>query len=345
MEEDLAMAIKIGRTKKAQTRAFETIEFIKTAHVTVNGNRRQLVADQLATKYKITKQISQGMHQGVYSKLRRNLGQKKTNRKYRRACIAIRCAILGQTVAAARTTVGRLAGAALPGALGALLHQAYQHEIDDLNQQWNNFTANPANFLANHRIATSTGPNSGIALLAFYFKPNPPIHMIGPPTPNLTLRTAHILVNVYKVAVHGYLTVSGNRGAIVGDAFTPPPNVMVTDQLTGCSFMYQTNLNYMTAIHIMPGGPDGGLGRRRNLVTTLRANGVAFANANHGGVRRVFGNQGIVAQNQPLAYNYQPYRTTLIGVYRNGAWEVHAQAYSRWQRQGDANIAHSWKVS
>ncbi len=339
------MAIKIGRTKKTHTRIFETIEFIKTANVTVNGNRRQLVADQLLTKYKITKQISQGMHQGVYSKLRRNLGQKKTNRKYRRACIAIRCAILGQPVAVTSTAVKGLADAALPGALGVLLGQAYQHERNHLTQKWNNFTTNPANFLANHRLETSTGPNSGVAALAFYYKPNPTTYAIGPTTANLNLRTANIVRNVYKVAVHGYLTVNGNLGTVVGDAFHAPPNVMVTDQLTGCSFMYQTYLQYMTAIHIQPGGPNGGPGRGRNLVTNLRANGVAFANANHGGDRKVFGNRGIVARNQPLAYNYQPYRTTLIGVYRNGAWEVHAQAYGRWQRQGDDNVAHSWRVS
>ena len=100
------MAIKIGRTKNWKTRRDETINFLRTAPVTAHGNRRQLVADLLKHKYPITKQISEGMHQGVYSKLRRNLGQKKTNRKYRRACIAIRCAIIGDSVHAARTVVG-----------------------------------------------------------------------------------------------------------------------------------------------------------------------------------------------------------------------------------------------
>jgi hypothetical protein len=117
---------------------------------------------------------------------------------------------------------------------------------------------------------------------------------------------------------------------------------MITEQLTGCSFMHQINLNQMTAIHIQPAGPPAG--HHFNLATTLRAPppapGVAFGNANNAGPRRVLGAQP--AHAQPLDYT-PAHQVQVVGVVNHGHWEVWAQARERYTN--DHQIVHVWQVT
>ena len=101
--------------KNAVVREQETIAFIRTATVPAHGNYRELVADLLQNKYPIDNATSIGMSQGSNHTII-GRGAVQTNRHYRRACIAIRAAILGQAVGVAALAVNAILDGALPAA-------------------------------------------------------------------------------------------------------------------------------------------------------------------------------------------------------------------------------------
>src|SRR5215469_5664112 len=104
--------------KDETVREQDTIAFIRNAVVPAHGNLRDLVADLLERRYRIDNATSIGMSQGSnWTIIDRATVQ--TNRHYRRACIAIRAAILGQPVAGASAAVSGVADAVLSATLGA----------------------------------------------------------------------------------------------------------------------------------------------------------------------------------------------------------------------------------
>jgi hypothetical protein len=92
--------------------------------------------------------------------------------------------------------------------------------------------------------------------------------------------------------------------------------VVVTTQLSGCSYMFETDGGNLVAAHIQPTKGQG-----YNLVTALRQ-GASFANGLNAPTHQgVFG-----AEAQDGQFAYHPDRHTyVIGVMRNGTWELHAQ--------------------
>jgi len=337
------------------TRRDETIAFIPNAFVTANMNRRQVISDVLKYRRIITQAISEGMSQGHYRKLGRNnntLTQIKDARKYRRAYIAIQCAILGQTVTAAKAALALVPDTlpALRTELGNLLGQAYTHEINQLNADLQALRNNPQNFLTNLCIKIQGGLISGaINYLFFYddlrneyrFEPLTYLHgmnvRIGGGM-NVHL-VPHIQFLLYHVRVQQYTAVMGNLHAIAGDLIgVNDPQFMITEQLTGCSFMHQIDQTNMTAIHIQPAGPPAG--HHYNLVNTLRGPAVAFGNANNNGALRILGAQGVATP--PLDY-FPATQVQVVGVVNNGHWEVWAQARNRYSAAQE--IINVWQVT
>lgn len=322
------------------TRRDETIEFIRTAHVGANANRRQLIADVLKYRHTITQAISRGMSYGYYSKLfksRATITAIKSARSYRRACIAIRCAILGQTIPNATTAVALHADAALPGELGNLLGQAYTHETNWLQNELTDLRTNPNNFLANKRLCIQGGPASGNINYVFFYDHETDTYRFKPPVMlthgEMTVgggmrlhRVPHILPQLYHVRVQKYTDIQANLGAIVGDLIAGP-TFMITEELSGCSFMYQTVGVNMTAIHVLPSGPVGGPGRGYNLANTMRGGAVAFGNANNVGAIEVFGAE--LVENRPLGYDPAG-AVDIVGTIIGGVWQIWAQARNKY---------------
>jgi len=335
--------------KRWHDRIDETILFIRTAVVPNNLNRRVLVADLLQNELQLTRAVSRGMSQGLYPR-RQHTPARKTTRKYRRACIAIRCAILQQTVNVATTAVDVVPDLNLPAALGTLLGLAWASETLALTAQLNHLRNHPLHFLANNPLKINPAAAPGATPYVFYRDRSIPEYVLAPNTvlvggsvvlgqhgPN-PHRVAHINCNAFDVGVRPYTAVHGNLGNLPGDLLNGVPPLMVTCPLTGCSFVYQVNNLLMTAIHIQPAGALA-IGRHFGLAVNLRAN-AAFANANNAGNLEVFGAQAV--ENRPLDYEPMHNSTQVVGMVRNGTWEIHAQCRNRWTRAHE--ILGSWQV-
>jgi hypothetical protein len=327
--------------KNATVRERETIAFIRNAVVPAHGNLRDLVADLLENKHAIDNATSIGMSQGGnYTVIGR--GTVQTNRHYRRACIAIRAAILGQAVAAAALAVSGIADAALPAALGVDLQNAYNHEVQHLQNQLQALQANPGAFLQNNIIyVTEAGP-SGQQNFIFYHHHNNGTYCFMPPGANMGNiiplggvngdRAVYIVVPVHHVRIQEFTALQANLGAIPGDLIAGGASIMLTARFSGCSFMYCHAGANMTAIHINPGGPAHG--RFYQLAPTLRGHipapppvvpVPAFGNANNIGAVHVWGCQAVEAQPfdyEPTAYHF------VVGVFRVGQWEVWVQKHA-----------------
>jgi hypothetical protein len=339
--------------KNAIVREQETIAFIRTAAVPAHGNYRELVADLLQSKYPIDNATSIGMSQGSNNKII-GRGVVQTNRHYRRACIAIRAAILGQAVGAAALAVSGILDAALPAALGNDLNAAYNHEVVDLQGKLNALQANPGNFLQNNVIyVTETGP-SGQMNFIFYRHHDNGTYCFAPPGANVGNiialggvngnRAVYITVPVHHVRIQEF-TALANLAAIPGDLIAAgAATIMLTARFSGCSLMYCHAGANMTAIHINPGGPA--YARFDQLALLLRGNVPvpppvvpvpAFGNANNGGPLRVWGCRAVEAQPfdyAPTAYHF------VIGVARLGQWEVWVQKHNPINHR-----ANSWQLS
>jgi hypothetical protein len=330
------------RMKNAVVREQETIAFIRNAVVPAHGNLRALVADLLENKYHIDNATSIGMSQGSNWKII-DRGTVQTNRHYRRACIAVRAAILGQPVAAAALAVSGVADAALPATLSADLNAAYNHEVNHLQNQLQALHHNPGLFLLNNVIyVTEAGP-SGQLNFIFYHHHNNGTYCFLPQGAHMGNviplggangnRAVYITVPVHHVRIQEFTALMPNLAAIPGDQIVAgAASLMLTARFSGCSLMYCHAGVNMTAIHINPGGPA--YGRFYELAQTLRGNlpapppvvqVPAFGNANNAGALHVWGCQANEAQ--PLDYEPTAYHF-VVGVFRGGQWEVWVQKHA-----------------
>lgn len=323
--------------KDWQVRRDETINFIRTANVTTNANHRQLIADLLSAKYRMDQTFSDSLSQGKNWDVLNITGAKMT-RKYRRACIAIRVSMLGMTHAAASGGVAGLGDHALAVALGNDIGLAYNNEIALLNVALITLRNTPGTFMAHYPLKMTAAHVGSQAMnsLFYYdfmnreyrFAPVANLNngelMIGPNN----RRVPYIQVPVYNLDWRHYTAVENNLGGIVGSV-VQNAHIMITDQLTGCSFMYQKNGANMTAIHIQPYGANPH-GRGYELVITMRGQG-GFANGPlGGGPLRVLGARPV--ENRPYNYNPMQNQTQVIGVMVNGAWEIWVQSRNRWSQ-------------
>jgi hypothetical protein len=342
--------------KNATVREQDTIAFIRTVVVPQAQNRRDLIADLLEYKYPIDNATSIGMSQGSNWAII-NRGTVQTHRHYRRACIAIRVAILGQPLGAAAMAVSGVADANLPAALAADLNAAYNHEEQHLQNVLQAFRNNPNNFLQNNVVyVTEAGP-SGQQNFIFYYHFNNGTYCFLPKGAHIgniitlggalggNTRAVYIDVQAHNVRIQEFTALQNNLGAIQGDRIVAGAAVlMLTARFSGCSFMYCHAGANMTAIHINPGGPA--YGRFDQLALTLRGNvpppppvvpQPAFGNANNNGQVRVWGCQ----QNENRPFDYEPAAYHfVIGVYRGGQWEVWVQKHNPINHRSD-----HWRLS
>ncbi len=328
--------------KNATVREQETIAFLRNAVVPAHGNLRELVADLLTHKYPIDNATSIGMSQGHnWTVIGR--GPVQTNRHYRRACIAIRAAILGQPVAAAAQAVSLIADAALPATLGANLNDAYNHEVHHLQNQLHALQNTPGNFLQNNVLYVTEAGASGQLNFIFYQHHDNGTYCFAPPGANVNNiiplggvngnRAVYITVPAHHVRIQEFTAIEANLAAIPGDLIVAgAATLMFTARFSGCSFMYCHAGGNMTAIHINPSGPPHG--RFYQLAQTLRGNipapppvvpVPAFGNANNIGPVHVWGCQAAEAQPfdyEPTAYHF------VVGVFRANEWEVWVQKHN-----------------
>ncbi len=340
----------LGFGKEWTVRRDDTITFIRTAQVTTNADKRGVIADILEKKYPMSQQDSKNLTQGKNWAVRNRAGA-KLNRSYKRACLAIRVGILGHTLPAAKASVAVIPDAMLSGALGTDLGLAFNYERIQLFHALHQLRTTPGAFLAEKPLKMQARYNyAGACPCMFYYnydrgeyhlKPNTQdnrsdgVRVVGA-LGQQQYNAVFIRVNVYNLPWRAYSAVSGNIGTITGSVIQNN-DLMVTDQLTGCSLMFNTNGVNMTAIHVQPDGPPDSAGRGNNLAANLRAHG-QFINGQHGGVTQVFGN--CVVENRPLDYNNDLYAET-IGILRNGEWEIWVQTR---ERTFDAPIRGAWQV-
>lgn len=336
--------------KNWQIRRDQTIAFIRTAQVPNHADKRSIVADILQHKYPMDAAASRNLSQGKNWAIR-NREAVKLDRSYRRACIAIRAGILGYTLQVASAGLDALGLAALQNALGNDLNLAVNHERMLLHHALHDFRTSPANFMANNALKMEANPNfAGHTPCLFYFNYNQAQYQFRPDlNANLTAsegirvggamgagyNAIFIRINVYNLLWTLYSAVSGNLAAVMGSVIQHD-DLMVTDQLTGCSLMFDVNGTNMTIIHVQPDGPPGTAGRGHLLALTMR--GAQFANGQGGGLH-VLGSRPV--ENRPLDYNNNM-STQVVGIVRNGVWEIWAQTR---MRDAVANITGSWKVS
>lgn len=336
--------------KDWMVRRDETIDFIRNAPVTANGNRRELVADLLKGKYIMDRAFSDSLSQGRNWDFL-NVTGAKTIRKYRRACIAIRVGMLGMTPAAAIGGVTNLGEQALRTALGNDLGLVYQNEIAMLNVALITLRNTPRTFMAHYPLKMTAFHGQSLSVNSLFYYDFRNMEYRFAPTANLNnagellipdlgtpkFRAPYIQVPVYNLDWRNYTDISNNLGGIIGDVIQND-NIMVTDQLTGCSFMYQVNGANMTAIHVQPHGAHPH-GRGYELVITMRGQG-GFANGPLGaGPVRVLGARPV--ENRPLNYNPRNL-TQVLGVLVNGAWQIWVQSRNRFSMYHE--IVGCWQL-
>lgn len=344
-------------TKNAIVRGQETIAFIRTATVPpLVATRRDLIADLLEHKYLIDNATSNAMSQGSNLTIV-GRGPAQTNRHYRRACIAIRVAILGQALAAASNAVTAIADGALQAALGADLTAAYNHEVLHLQNQLQALKNNPGFFLQTNIISVTEAGPSGLQNFIFYKHHNNGTYCFLPLGANVNNiinlggangnRAVYIPVQAHNVRIQEYTAIEANLGAIAGDQIvgTAAAAIMVTARFSGCSFMYNHAGPNMTAIHINPGGV-GAHGRFYELARTLRGHVPvpppvvpvpALGNANNAGPVHVWGcrqNEAQPFDYEPTAYHY------MVGVFHAGQWQVWVQKHNPINHRAD-----HWQLS
>lgn len=339
--------------KEWNLRLTETITFIRTAAVPANGGIRNLIADVLEFKYRsgIPQATSVAMSQGNFYALR-GRDAIRTTRKYRRAIILIRSAILGVYALTAATAAALIPDVNLPGSLGGYLLAAQQHETGLLQTALNNLQHQAAVFLTANKINMEASAASGRMNYVFYYDLLRRRYdfartahltagemLLTSPT-GTRFRVPHISPMVHHVHVQPFMTVYGgavgNLANINGAALDNNDNLMITTQLSGCSVVYQTQGTDLRAAHINPGGPHPGLGRHYLLVQTMRAH-AGFANPIAGGPAvQVFGAAAADAQRDYFPDRY----TYCIGVKTGGAWELHAQKH----RNTPADVPVTWRI-
>jgi hypothetical protein len=330
--------------KNWEVRRDETINFIRTATVTTNANRREMIADLLKARYSMDQAFSDSLSQGRNWDIF-NVTGAKSLRKYRRACIAIRVGILGMAPAAATGGVANLDEPALRAALGIDLGLAYQQEIGLLNVALITLRNTPGIFMAYYPLKISASHGASLAMNSLFYYDFVSMEYRFAPAANLNhgelmigpYRAPYVQIPVYNLDWRYYTAISNNMGGIMGDVVTG--NIMITDQLTGCSFMYQQNGANMTAIHVQPHGANP-YGRGFDLVITMRGQ-AGFANGPlGGGPLRILGARP--AENRPLNYNPTQHQTQVLGVLVHGAWQIWVQSRNRWSQYHE--IVGSWQL-
>jgi hypothetical protein len=323
-------------TKEWNARITETINFIRTAQVPAHPNMRVPIAELLDAKYRqnqIPQALSQQMSFGAFYALQ-NRDIIRNFRKYRRALILIRVAILGDNAAFTVNQVAAIQDQNLALRLDNALNAAYQHEQQWLQAEYLSLRTNPAHFLAAKKLQIIGTNASGIVNYTFFYNPDKRQYNFRPLP--MILNFVHIVVQVYHVHVQQFATVQNNLGAIVGGN-TAGADVMITTQLSGCSLMYETTGQGLVAAHIQPTGGQGAAGQGINLVATLR-NQAGFNNGLVAGNFGVFGSEANVGQHGYVVGNRHAY---IIGVRRNGVWELHAQQHAIMDA---ASIPTTWQV-
>ena len=341
--------------KNPDVRIQETIAFLRNAVVPVGQNWRDLVADLLEYKYQIDNPTSVAMSQGHNFAIIDRPGV-KTLRQYRRACIAIRAAILGQAVALAAQAVSQILDANLPAALGADLNAAFHHEQTLAQNALQALLNNPGAFLTNNNLITREAGPSGQTNYIFYYNHSTSSYTLGPlgaAAGNIIAlggvngnRAVYVPVQAFYVRVQNFNTLPANLAAIPGDQMVAgAASIMVTARFSGCSLMFRRQGVNLTAIHIEPAPANPVWAKHYDLVKSLRGQtppkpahiaNAGFSNANNAGPLRVWG----CAQNeaQPLDYEPSNYHY-LIGVFHAGQWELWVQK----QNAAQARVG-SWRV-
>ena len=151
-------------------------------------------------------------------------------------------------------------------------------------------------------------------------------------------RVVYLQPPVFSVRVQPYPTIANVNGTLNGDDLDGVPPLMVTEQLTGCSFVFQAVGGNMTAMHVQPAGADPN-GRLYQLALMLR-NTYDFNVPNNAGPYRVFGSRP--AENPPYDYEGATRAMQMVGVIIGGAWQIHVQARNRGTMAGE--ITNSWQV-
>ncbi len=323
--------------KDWEVRRDETIAFIRTAPVVGNLNRRNLIANLLQYKYQMNQAFSDSLSQGKNWDIL-NVTGAKGKRRYTRAIIAIQVGILGMAPGAAAGAVAGAGVAALRVALGNALGQAYIHERALLYTAMITLRNTPGTFMAHYpvKMVASHGGSQAMNCLFYYdiidreyhFAPEAKLNANGVLITHMPIgvEMLFIRVPVYNLDWRPYTAISMNLGAIQGDVVPINCDILITDQLTGCSFMYQTHGANMTAIHVQPDGVDPH-GRTGELVITMRGRG-GFANGPiGGGTVRVLGSRP--RETRPFNYFADRHQTQVVGVKVNGAWQLWVQSRNR----------------
>ena len=133
---------------------------------------------------------------------------------------------------------------------------------------------------------------------------------------------------VFSVAVTPY-TPTLALGSLAADD-VHNADLVVTTQLTGCSFMYQAS---GSAMHIYPNHQIGG----EDLCQKLSKEG-KFPNALAKGATMVFGPS---TKGKPKRYDPSNVWTYIFGIKKSNVWELHAQQCSKTDREAQPTY---WRV-
>ncbi|MCZ6655227.1 MAG: hypothetical protein O7D91_19640, partial [Planctomycetota bacterium] len=268
--------------------------------------------------------------------------QSDRNRGCSRAIILIELMIFNKHPGFTATHVSLMSETALPGRLGRLIKDAYNHEEEELCKELRDLRTNPAGWLALKKIFIGGGSKiSGREEYVFFFHPFKNHYRFEPtsmypegpkglwpgqgddyPYDQLLPYTR---IRVHYIPVQLYTDISGHIEQIKGTLNLGNDNLLLTTQLSGCSVMYQVQGTAILAAHIQPSGPPEGQGD--NLAPTLRVD-AEFDPCLSNAATHVFGKAPSKNMHDDYVFTNPNLRTYFIGVLVNGAWQLHAQQYN-----------------
>jgi hypothetical protein len=305
--------------KTWQQRITDTLNFIQNWKTGSNAQYAYELANFIrdANVDKALKATSEEMSLGFYNPFTRTQ-QIRDYRQMRRAIILLRIQVLGHNANTATTQTERLTNLQLAPQLNTYLGQAYQLTSAQLEAPWTQLNTTPGTFLANHYISVTAGSAHGNLPYFFSFEPAKNRYTLEPAVGNAARVSKR--VTVYHVSVTKYQIVQNDLGNIDAPE-ADRAQLVVTTQLTGCSYMYQVNNNSLRAAHIYAAGAI----EATAMCKKLRDEG-GFKNDN-GGPLKVYGAQGGTTDTN--GYKHQGTYTYILARYLASSWQVHVQQYQR----------------
>ncbi|GEM_PF-3651600 len=298
-------------------RLVETVQFLRVYNTGANAQYAAAVGHYIDQRRigagLAMKPASKKMAQGSYPMFS-NRAVEKDYRKRRRVLFLIKTEVLNVALNNAKAQVNSIADINLDTQINTALGDARTQLLQQVRAAWNQFEAQPGTFLNTHEIIIRKDSTGGVRGATFAYDCSVSRYRLYPTNLPTGPDCIDTQVQVNHIPVTRWADVVGNLANLPSVDCTDN-HLVVTTQLTGCSYVYQINGAQLRVAHIWPDGAIDG-----QLMGTQLADNAGFA-AGNGGPIAVFKCQ---PTNNNTGYTNVATWTYPVARYIGG-WQLHVQ--------------------